>query len=72
LYLINQQMSSSKEGDIYKYLSIAGGLGLVYVALKYLEQRKSSPQSNSIPLDRAHRILQEIKYQVFTNCISFS
>jgi len=66
-------MSNNKSDPIIKYLSIAGGLALAYVTVNYLAERKPSSKSNTlINLDRTRKILQEIKYQMYANCISFA
>jgi hypothetical protein len=66
-------MSTNKTDPIYKYLSLAGGLAVAYFTVSYFASGKPfSKSTNIVPLDRTRKILQEIKYQMYANSISFS
>jgi hypothetical protein len=66
-------MSNNKTDPIIKYLTIAGGLAVAYFTLNYFSSPNLASRSTTlITLERTRRILQEIKYQMYANCISFS
>jgi len=62
-------MSSNKADNVVKYLAIAGTLGLSYLLINFLSKPKGAP---TLSLERTRKALQEIKYQMYSNCISFA
>ncbi len=62
-------MNNSKDKDLIKYLAAAGILGLSYWLIHYLSKKKKSA-TTPLNLEKTQKILQEIKYQILTTCIS--
>lgn len=63
-------MSAKQKESLAKYLIIGGALSFAYLMVNYFSKPSSSRKN--LKLAEIHRVLKEIKYQVYANCISFS
>lgn len=61
----------SKEKNFVKYLILGGALGLSYLVIQYLSNRKNS-KVKPLSLDKTARVLQEIKFQMLTTCTNYA
>lgn len=60
-----------KDKNLVKYLLFGGALGLSYLIIQYLSNRKKS-SGKPLSLEQTIKLLQEVKYQVLTTCFNYA
>jgi|LakMenEpi03Aug12_release.lakeMendotaPanAssembly.Ray.scaffolds.fasta_scaffold1363674_1 hypothetical protein len=63
-------MSAKQKESLAKYLIIGGALSFAYLMVNYFSKGPSGRKN--LKIAEIHKVLKEIKYQVYANCISFS
>jgi hypothetical protein len=61
----------NKDHQLVKYAAVGGVLALAYFILHYLSNRKET-KAKHLSLEKTKKLMQEIKYQMYANCVSFA